>query len=315
MLYLVPVVLAASRWGRGPAIVAVIASILAHDLLFVDPRGTLLVARLDEGLGLVLLLFTALVVAQLADGARQTAQASQQARVMRQADEMKTALLRAVTHNLRTPLTSIKASASALRQATPVLSEEDRGELLARIEDESDRLARVVTKLLDASRLEVGQMPASRQPEDIRELITLATERLEPVLHGRIVHFELSDTASIVACDYAQIDQVITNLLENAAYHTPNSAEIYVRTGLLDSTGALRVEVEDTGPGIPAAERERLFLPFERGVTRTSGTGLGLTIARGFVEAHGGRLWIENGAASTSGTRFVFTLPLWVDGA
>jgi two-component system sensor histidine kinase KdpD len=104
LLYLVPIVLAASRWGRGPAIFAAVVSILGHDLLFVEPRGTFTVARADEALGLVLLLFTALVTAQLADGARRGAETAREAAVVRRSDELKTAILRAVTHNLRTPL-------------------------------------------------------------------------------------------------------------------------------------------------------------------------------------------------------------------
>lgn len=307
LVYLVPVVLAASRWGRGTAIFAVIVSLLGHDLLFIDPRGSLTVARVDEALGLVLLLFTALVTAQLADGARHAAQADQEARIMRQADALKTALLRAVTHNLRTPLTSIKASASGLLQAGNRMSAADRVELLTQIEEESDRLARLVTKLVDASRLEAGQLESSRQPEDVREMVSLVVEALRPVLDGREVHMELADTPSTVACDYAQIEQVLTNLLENAAYHTPAGTNVRVRT--CADGGMLRVEVEDSGPGIPEAERERLFRPFERGMTLASGSGLGLTIARGFVEAHGGRLWVEPGNAH--GARFVFTLPLW----
>ena len=307
LVYLVPVVLAASRWGRGTAIFAVVVSLLAHDLLFVDPRCSLLVARVDEALSLVLLLFTALVTAQLADGARRTTQANQEARVMRQADALKTALLRAVTHNLRTPLTSIKASASGLRQAGNRMTDADRAELLTQIEEESDRLTRLVTKLVDASRLEAGQLESTRQPEDVREMVSLAVDRLRPVLGTRAVHLEFAEGSAAVGCDYAQIDQVLTNLLENAAYHTPPATSIWVRTCTAD--GMLRVEVEDSGPGIPGPERERLFRPFERGSTRASGTGLGLTIARGFVEAHGGRLWVENG--DRHGARFVFTLPLW----
>src|SRR5439155_4517874 len=103
-----------------------------------------------------------------------------------------------------------------------------------------------------------------------------------------------------------QIDQVVANLLENAANHTPPGTPVLTRAR---SEGReIRVEVEDRGPGVPEGERERLFRPFERGQTRAPGTGLGLTIARGFVEAHGGRLWLED--AFPSGTRFVFTLPL-----
>src|SRR4051794_28669442 len=169
LLYLVPIVLAASRWGRGPAIAAAIVAILGHDLLFVDPRGTFSIARADEALGLMLLLFTALVTAQLADGARRGAETAREAAIVRRSDELKTALLRAVTHNLRTPLASIKASVSGLRQPGATYSEEDRGELLAEIEEEADRLDRLVTNLLNASRLEAGGLAISAHPQDLRE--------------------------------------------------------------------------------------------------------------------------------------------------
>src|SRR5438477_736915 len=179
LLYLVPIVLAASRWGRGPAITAVVAAILGHDLLFVDPRGTFSVARADEALGLVLLLFVALVTAQLADGARRSAATAREAAIVRRSDELKTALLRAVTHNLRTPLASIKASVSGLRQPGAAFAEEDRAELLAEIEEEADRLDRLVTNLLDASRLEAGGVTVSRHPQDLVELVSTVVDRIQ----------------------------------------------------------------------------------------------------------------------------------------
>jgi len=109
-----------------------------------------------------------------------------------------------------------------------------------------------------------------------------------------------------VGCDYAQIDQVVTNLVENAILHTPPGTPVVIRATC--SGASVRVEVVDAGPGVPVADRERLFRPFERGQTRAAGSGLGLTIARGFVEAHGGRLWLED--APVAGSRFVFTLPI-----
>ena len=306
LLYLVPIVLAASRWGRGPAITAALASILGHDLLFVDPRGTFSIARADETLGLVLLLFTALVTAQLADGTRRGAETAREAVVARRSDELKTALLRAVTHNLRTPLASIKASLSGLRQPEAAFADEDRAELLAEIEEEADRLDRLVTNLLDASRLEAGGLKISSHPQDLGELLATVLDRLQPRFEGRVVSVEVPDDLPSVPCDYAQIDQVVTNLVENAILHTPPGTPIVARAQFVD--GEVRVEVVDSGPGVPSGERERLFRAFERGQTRAPGSGLGLTIARGFVEAHGGRLWLED--AFPSGTRFVFTLPL-----
>lgn len=309
LLYLVPIVLAASRWGRGPAITAVIAAILGHDLLFVDPRGTFSVARADEALGLILLLFVALVIAQLADAARRGADKAREAALARRSDELKTALLRAVTHNLRTPLASIKASVSGLRQPEATFAEEDRAELLAEIEEEADRLDRLVTNLLDASRLEAGGVTVSRHPQDLAELVCAVVDRIQSRLTGQQVEVtvDIPDELPPVSCDYAQIDQVVTNLLENALIHTPPGTPVMARAQR--DNGAVRVEIVDGGPGIPLPDRERLFQPFERGRTRAPGTGLGLTIARGFVEAHGGRLWLEE-AASESGARFVFTLPV-----
>lgn len=306
LLYLVPVVLAASRWGRGPAVVAVGAAILGHDLLLVEPRGTLTIARGDEALGLVLLLFTALVTAQLADGARREARTAREAAVARQSDELKTSLLRAVTHDLRTPLASIKASVSALRQPDATFADADRAELLAEIEEEADRLERLVRNFLDASRIEAGVLRPHRRAQDLRELILGAVARVGWVVGSRGVQVLVPDDLPSVACDYQQVEQVVVNLLENAALHAGSDAPITVRAAR-EGTHA-RVEVADHGSGVPAAERSRLFQPFERGPTRAHGTGLGLTIARGFVEAHGGRIWVDD--APGGGARFVFTLPL-----
>jgi len=134
LLYLVPIILAATRWGRGPAVAAAVASAVAHDFFFIPPVGTLNIASPDEAVGLVLLLFTALVTAQLAEAARHAAEREQEAAVARRSDDLKTALLRAVTHDLRTPLASIKANVSGLRQADVAYSDEDRAELLAAID-------------------------------------------------------------------------------------------------------------------------------------------------------------------------------------
>jgi two-component system sensor histidine kinase KdpD len=246
------------------------------------------------------------VTAQLADGARSGAQTAREAAVARRSDELKTALLRAVTHNLRTPLASIKASVSGLRQPDAAFPEEDRAELLAEIEEEADRLDRLVTNLLDASRLEAGGLTLSRHPQDLAELVWAVVDRLQPRFAGRKVGVEIAEELPPVACDYAQIDQVVTNLLENALLHTPPATPVVARA--TRDNGAVRVEVEDHGPGIAEADRERLFRPFERGRTRAPGSGLGLTIARGFVEAHGGNLWLEDG--QQKGARFVFTLPV-----
>jgi two-component system sensor histidine kinase KdpD len=306
LLYLLPVVLAATRWGIGPAVFAALVSVLGHDLLFVQPVGTLSVERADEAVGLVLLLFVAVVTAQLAVTARHALEKEQEAALARRSDDMKTALLRAVSHDLRTPLASIKASVSGLRQADAAYTDEDRAELLAAIEEESDRLDRLVGNLLDASRLEAGAVTLHKDPQDLRELVRAVVARLQPLLANRPVTLSLPDDVPLVECDYAQIDHVLTNLLENAARHTPNGTAVQV--SLRPEPDALRVEVTDRGPGVAPPDRERVFLPFERGPTRVGGSGLGLAIARGLVEANGGRLWVEE--AAEGGACFTFILPL-----
>jgi two-component system sensor histidine kinase KdpD len=134
-------------------------------------------------------------------------------------------------------------------------------------------------------------------------------DRIQSRLTARQVTLtiDIPDELPPVSCDYAQIDQVVTNLIENAVIHSPPGTAVVARAQR--ENGSVRVEIVDTGPGIPAAERDRLFDPFERGRTRAPGTGLGLTIARGFVEAHGGKLWLEE-QGTRAGSCFVFTLPL-----
>ena len=306
LLYLVPIILVASTWGRGPSITAALAAVLGHDVFLVQPAGTLTIARAEDALGLVILLFTALVTSQLADSARRGYEKENEAALARRSDQLKTALLRAVSHDLRSPLASIKASVSGLRQAGGSYSDEDRAELLAAIEEEADRLARLVTNLLDASRLEAGVLTPHTRPQDLRELVATVVGRLQPLLTGRQVCIDIPEGVPPVPCDYAQIDQVVTNLVENAAVHTPPSTPVTIRA--IVEGDEVRSEVVDQGLGLPATDRERIFRPFERGASEARGSGLGLAIARGLVEAHGGRLWAED--APTGGTRFIFTLPL-----
>src|SRR5207247_2353516 len=152
-------------------------------------------------------------------------------------------------------------------------ADEDRAELLAEIEEEADRLDRLVTNLLDASRLEAGGLKLSSHPQDLGELLAAVLDRLLPRLAGRRVTVEIPEDLPPVTCDYAQIDQVVTNLIENAILHTPPGSPVVLRAA--SHAGAVRVEVVDRGPGVPVTERERLFRPFERGQTRSPGSGLG----------------------------------------
>lgn len=306
-LYLVPVVLAASQWGLPPAMMAVVASLILHDYVVVEPQFAFSVHHRDEVLAMFLLVFTALVTAQLADRARRSASAIREATIVRRSDEFKTALLRCVTHDLRTPLTSIKASISVLRQPGVRVSQQQHTELLGTIESQADRLSRLVSNLLDASRIASGRIVLHPQPQDLAEIVARALSQLRTELSQHRVIVSVPPDLEHVACDDVHIEQVFFNLLDNAARYTPPGTTLRIAAGRVGDM--VKVAVSDDGPGIRADDRARIFAPFERGTTDTEGTGLGLSIARGFVEAHGGRIWLDD--CPRTGTSFAFTVPVW----
>jgi two-component system sensor histidine kinase KdpD len=222
-------------------------------------------------------------------------------RALRRSDEIKTAVLRAVSHDLRSPVTAIVTSAEAL--ASPHLDEEERRELAAGITAESTRLGRLIDKLLELSRLEAGAATPHRDwcalEELLREAITSAG--VEPSRVRIVVDRNLP----LVRADAGQLERAFANLIENAARY---SGEDPISVRARESGGRILVRVVDRGPGITPAERERIFTPFVRGENGTGGSGLGLAIVRGFIEANGGRVHVES--ARGHGASFVVELPL-----
>src|SRR5581483_11783628 len=169
---------------------------------------------------------------------------------------------------------------------------------------EAERLNRIVGNLLDLSRIRAGALVPNKAPGSLDELVEGVLARLEPVLHEHDVHVVIPEDMPDVPMDVMQIDQVITNLLENAARFTPPGKRIDVN--VVQTYDAVRIRVADDGCGIPADKRVQVFEPFWRG-EGSSGTGLGLSIARAIVDAHGGRIWIEGGRSV--GTTINFELP------
>lgn len=229
--------------------------------------------------------------------------------ILRRTDELKTALLNAVSHDLRTPLASIVASAGSLQQTDVSWTEKERQTFVEEIEQEAQRLNRIVGNLLDLSRVESGSLVPEKGWYDFGALVDDVLGRLRHVTANHRVSADVPEDLPPVPLDYVEIDQVLTNLIENATKYTPAGTEIGIRVRILGSE--LNVEITDKGPGIPVDALPRLFEPYYRVDGRESGprgTGLGLAVARGLVEAHGGKLWAEN--RRTGGARFVFTLPL-----
>lgn len=217
--------------------------------------------------------------------------------VLQRLDTMRVALLSSVSHDLRTPLTSIKAAASSLLQEDVQWDDEVRRGFALTIEHEADRLNRLVGNLLDMSRIEEGALNPEKEEYSLKTLIHDVLARLDPLLAGRVVQAHLPDDLLLVELDYIQMDQVLTNLIENAVRYTPAGSPIEV--GAQRTGNEIMFSVADRGPGIPASDLERVFDKFYRvhnGQRQSgipTGTGLGLAVSKGIVEAHGGRIWAE----------------------
>lgn len=228
-----------------------------------------------------------------------------EAEALRRADVIKTALLRAVSHDLRTPLMAISTAAGALARPDLEIDDADRAELLATILAASDRLDHLVGNLLDLSRLQAGAAEPERELLDLEELVVGALDELgEP---GRRVEATFPDALPEVRVDAHQIRRVLVNLLENALKYSPPEEPVRMQVTATPSEAVVRVI--DHGPGVAPDERERIFEPFHRGSVsgEARGAGLGLAIARGFAEANGGRIWVES--RSGQGATFVLALP------
>lgn len=235
--------------------------------------------------------------------------AANEAEILRRTDELRTALLNAVSHDLRTPLASIMAAAGSLRQTDVEWTDEERQEFAEDIEHEAQRLGRIVNNLLDLSRIDAGALKPDRAWHDLGALVEDAVERLSPYTGRHHVLVQVADDLPPILLDAVEIDQVISNLIENAAKYAPAGSEIDV--AVRRRPGEVEVEVADRGPGLPAEILNKVFDSFVRVETagpRPRGLGIGLTVARGLIDAHGGRIWAENRPGG--GSRFVFTLPV-----
>ena len=225
--------------------------------------------------------------------------------VLEESDRLRRALVGAVSHDLRTPLATIKVASSTLLNPTNTLSDTDTYELHSLIDLQADRLTRLVTNLLDMTRLEAGVLEIRKAPWPVLDLVAEAVAGIRPSLKAHQIEVLLPEQLPAVEVDHLLIGQVLTNLLDNANRHGPPGTPITV-AGELDN-GDLALSVADKGSGVPPGEREAVFESFVRFDTGGR-AGLGLSLAKTFVEAHGGRIWIEDPPGG--GARFVFTLPL-----
>ncbi len=343
---LMAVLFIAARMERGPALVASALAAFCFNFFFLPPFGTLHISEPENWVALSAFLLTAVVAGQLSTRARRRAEEAEAGRMeierlyeelraaferashaeaLRQSERLKSALLDAVTHDIRTPLTSIKASVTTLldelRGGTDegrrvALGAESRREMLEVIDEESDRLNRFVEGLIELARIEAGELRLRLRWGAVDEVVAAALSRAEPLTKDHRVGVELEDELPVVRVDPHAVAEVVYTLVDNAAKYSPPGTTIRVAAERAEG-GMILIAVEDEGQGIAPDVRERVFDKFFRatrdgdagGSRRPAGTGMGLAIARGIVEAHGGRIWVE-GRAGGSGVRVVFTLPI-----
>jgi two-component system sensor histidine kinase KdpD len=329
VVYLPGILLISIVWGLRLGLLASLASALAFNFFQIPPLHRFTIADEENWVALATFMIVAAVSSSVAGLARAQALEAErrreqadraleelaalseerdrmqgemvEAEALRRSDELKTALLRSISHDLRTPLTSIIASGSALSSASPSAAE--RAELSEAVVAEGERLSRLVENLIDMSRLEAGKAEPHREAIDLGEVLDAAREATtQPAL----VRLALDRELPIVEADAAQLERAFANLLENAIRHG-GSQSVLVKSRPVGDKITLRVV--DQGPGIPESEWQRIFEPFHRGAGNgaQAGTGLGLAIAKGFVEANGGEIAVES--LPGQGSSFVVSMP------
>ena len=311
MVYLLGIVVVSMRYGYVPSLVAAVLSVSCFDFFFIPPYFTFVVADAGHVITFGVMLLVAIVISGLtkrvrdqAERARRLAEEADRAQLQVESEQLRNAILSSVSHDLRTPLAVITGAATTLQDDE--VEEGLRRELTETIVQEADHLNRLVQNVLDMTRLEAGALRLRRQWHVLEEVIGSALSRVDKTLGDRKVVTSLPTELSLVPLDALLIEQVLVNLLENAAKYTPDGSPVFIVAQLRG--GEVEIEVADRGPGIPAAERDRIFDKFYRSSSEGGGAGLGLTICRGIVVAHGGRIWVEDQEAS--GASFRFTLPI-----
>lgn len=344
LVYLLIVLFVAILWHSVPALISSVLAVLCFNFFFLPPYHTLAIADPQNWVALTAFLVTAIAVGHLSARAKQRAEEadtarheverlyyelqdsferSSQAKALKQSERLKSALLDAVTHDLRTPLTSIKASATTIlgdlytteRDKKPsTLGDEGRKEMLEIINEESDRLDHFVEGLTKLARIDAGELHLHTELCAIDEVIAAALKRAEPRTREHQVEVWIEDELPLVNADEPALAEVVYILVDNAAKYSPRGTTIRVNARPEDSSGII-ISVADQGPGIRAEMRERVFEKFFRATRdgdvqdhRSSGSGLGLAIAHGIIQAHGGKIWVED-REDQAGARFVIELP------
>jgi K+-sensing histidine kinase KdpD len=333
LTYVLAILFIATLFGSRPALIASIVAVLSFNFFFLPPYYTLAVSHTENWVALAAFLITALVAGQLSSYARRRADESEarrreieqlyselttafeqasQAEALRQSDQLKSALLDAVTHDLRTPLTSIKASATTLMEEDIELDDESRRELLEIIDEETDRLNKFIGGMVDIAKVDAGKLELRKSPTSVSDLIMNVLDRAGGRPSGHELIIDVAPELPPIRVDGHSVEEVLYAVLDNAAKYSANGSKIRVSAERHEET--VEISVEDQGRGVPEELRDRIFEKFYRIHdsdihTTASGMGLGLAIARGISESQGLNLTVDD-APEPFRTRFRLSIPL-----
>jgi two-component system, OmpR family, sensor histidine kinase KdpD len=310
LIFLLGVLLAGMVLNRGPVLAVAALSALSWNFLFIPPRFTLHIAKLEDGLTFATYFIVAITVGSLTAQLKAREHLAAQVRLAQESERLRKTLLDCVSHELKTPLAAIGAASQELSRLAPNIPDSQMlKELASEIRDGSRRLNRVVDNLLDMNRLESRVIQPKREWCDVRELLQSALEVERESINGRDIRLDVPEKIPLAFVDHTLIEQAVAKLLANAGSHTPPKLPIEIDAEY--KSDCLLICVSDRGPGVPVDAAERLFEKFYRNDDRkTGGLGLGLSIARGLIEAHGGSLTAEN--RDGGGARFTIRLPVRV---
>jgi two-component system sensor histidine kinase KdpD len=307
MVYVLPVVVVALRFTRGPAIATALLCVLAFDVVFVPPRGRLTIDDAQYLLTFAIMLAVALAISRLTEDVRRRARAQAALEAQAQTERIRSTLLASISHDLRTPLAVMTGASSTLAERGERFAPGERAALARSVYEQSREISEHVSKVLQMTRLESGAIALDRDWASLAEIAGAALRRLDERLSRHRVMVDLPGDLPLVRVDATLVEQALGNLLENAARHTP--PETVVRLRGQRAGDAVVVSVENFGADLAEADLERIFAKFERGAAEGGGgIGLGLAICRAIVKLHGGRAWAERIAGG--GIAFRFTLPV-----
>ncbi len=320
MLFLLGVVGTAVSFGYVASLTATSLSIAALDFFFTAPYLSFTVEDHRYYLTFAIMALVAFVISSQTERIRREAAAriqlamdrirlaaeTQRANVEIQNERLRNALLSSVSHDLRAPLAVIKGAATALLDGSPQVVASSRSrEHIQTISDEASRLNRLLQNLIGMTSLEAGSLRVRKEWQPLEEVIGVALNRLDDQLGDRPIEVRIAAEAESAPFDATLLEQVFVNLLENAIKYTPSASRIDIVAS--PAAEGIVVEILDTGPGVPAGQEEKIFDKFYRGTHAGIGMGVGLTICRGILTAHDGRIWCEN--RPQGGASFRFFLP------